>query len=87
MPRHQLTQHLPSSTYALLRVLSVAPCGLFPRMYLCTVDSAHDVSSVQWAISVPFDYLFDVLFGFLQAPLAVVLVSWAHVIWTTDEET
>ena len=37
----------PPSTYALLRVLSVAPCGLFPRMYLHTVDSARDVSNDQ----------------------------------------
>ena len=32
VPYHQLAQHLPPSTYTLLRVLSVAPCSLFPRM-------------------------------------------------------
>ena len=57
MPRHQLAQHLPPSTHALLRVLSFAPYGLFSRMYLCIIDSAHDVSSDQWAASVPFDYV------------------------------
>ena len=48
-----------------LEGLSLAPSGLFPKMYLCAVDSAHNVSSDQWAASVPFNYLFDVLFGFL----------------------
>ena len=53
------------STYALLRVLSVAPCGLFSRMCLHTIDLVCDVSEDQWATSVPFDYLFDVSFSFL----------------------
>ena len=65
MPRHQLTQHLPLSTYALLRVLSVEPCDLFSRMCLHTVDSARDVSNDQWAVSMPFHCLFNVPFGFL----------------------
>ena len=66
MPYHHITQHLPPSTYALFRALSVAPYGLIPRMYLCIgVDSACDVGNDQWAISVPFDCLFDVSFGFL----------------------
>ena len=59
------TSFVPS-TYALLRALSVAPYGLIPRMHLCTiVDLECDVGINQWAVSVPFDYLFDVWFGFL----------------------
>ena len=66
MPRHQFAQYLPSNTFALLRASSVAPCGLIPRMYLCTVvDSARDVGNDQWAIIVPFDCFFYVSFGFL----------------------
>ena len=63
------------STYALLRVLSVAPCGLFPKMYLCTIDSARDMGNNQWVASVPFDYLFNVSFSFLLTLLGVVSVS------------
>ena len=48
-----------------LEGLSVAPCGLFSRMCLYTIDSARDVSNNQWVACVPFDCLFDVLFGFL----------------------
>ena len=65
VPHHQLTQHFPASTYALLRVLRVAFCGLFLRIRLPIVDSARDVSNNQWVGSVPCDYLFDVSFGFL----------------------
>ena len=55
-----------SSTYARLRALNVAPCGLIPRLHLCiAINSARDVGSDQWAVNVPFDYLFDVSFGFL----------------------
>ena len=54
------------NTYALLRALSVAPYGLFPRKYLCiAVDSTRDVGNDQWTVSVPFDCFFNVLFGFL----------------------
>ena len=88
MPYHQIAQHLPLSTYALLRVLSITPCGLIPRMYLCTaVDSASDMGSDQWVVSVLFDYLFDVSFGFLYTPFGIVLVSWICVIRTINEET
>ena len=66
MPHHQIVQHFPPVLMLFLKALSVGPCGLISRMYLCTtVDSARDVGSDQWAISVPFDYLFDVSFGFL----------------------
>ena len=66
MLRHQSTQHFPPNTYALLRALSVSPCGIIPKMYLCTtVDSACDVGSDQWVVSVPFDCLLVVSFGFL----------------------
>ena len=66
MSHHQIAQHLASSTYALLRVLSVAPCGLIPRMYLCiAINSARDVGSDQWVLSMPFDCLFDMSFGLL----------------------
>ena len=37
------TTFIPS-TYALLRVLSVAPCGLFLRMCLRTINLARDMS-------------------------------------------
>ena len=66
MPHHQIIQHLPPSSYALLRALSVAPCGLIPRMFLCTaIHSMRDVGSDQCAISVLFDCLSNVSLGFL----------------------
>ena len=65
MSYNQLAQHWPSSTYDLLRALSVTPCSLFSRMCLRTIDSTRDVSDDQWVASVPFYYLFDVSFGFL----------------------
>ena len=83
--RYQLAQHFSPSTYAFLRVLSVAPCGIFPRMCLHTIYSACDVSNDQQAASVSFDYLFDFSFGFLQMPLGVIPISLARVIWTIDE--
>ena len=61
MPCPQIAQHFPPNTYAFLRAISVVPCGLIPRMYLCTtVDSTRDVGSDKWAISMPFDNLFNV---------------------------
>ena len=46
MPHNQITQRFPPSTYALLRALSVAPCGLIPRMYMCiAVDLTCDLGS------------------------------------------
>ena len=64
------------STWAMAQtfsLLSVAPCGLIPRMYPCTVvDSPRDMRSNQRAISLPFDSLFDVLFGFLRRLLALL---------------
>ena len=66
MLRHQIAQHFPPSTCALLRALSVAPCGLTPRMYLyTTIDSVQDMGSDQWAISMRFGCLCNVSFGFL----------------------
>ena len=60
IPHHQIAHHLTPSTYALFRALSVAPCGLILRMYLCTsIDLACNVGSDQWAISVLFDCLFN----------------------------
>ena len=48
MPRHQITQHFPLSTYALLTTLNVAPCGIILRVYMCTaIDSVHDVGNDQ----------------------------------------
>ena len=60
MPHHQIIQHLPPSTYALLKALSVAPYGLILRKYLCTtVDTTCDVESDQCAIGVLFGCLFN----------------------------
>ena len=75
------------STQALLRVLSVASCGLFLRMRLHTIDSTHDISNNQWAASVPCDYLFDLSFSFLQTLVGVISISLARVIQTINEGT
>ena len=66
MPCHQIVQHFPPSTYALLRALSIAHRGLIPKMYLCTtVDLVRDMGSDQWAISMLFGYLFNASLNFL----------------------
>ena len=66
MPHHQIVQHFPPSTYALLRALSVAPCGLLVMKYLClVVDSVRGVGHDQCAVRMPFDCLFNMLFSFV----------------------
>ena len=66
-------QHLCS-----LEGLQYCTLGLFLRMCLHTVDLVCDVSNNQWATSVLFDCLLDVLFGFLQMPLGIVSVFQAR---------
>ena len=60
------TTFAPPTLMLSLRALSVAPCGLIPRMYLCiAVDLVRDMGSDQWAIGVLFDCLFNASLDFL----------------------
>lgn len=88
VPYHQLTQHLTPIPWALLKVLNAIYCGLFPRIHLHAIVSAHDITHNQYAICVSWDCRcrFRRVVWFLIGIYRRHSSFLSTLIWTVDEK-